>query len=128
MHPVLEKTFWVGIGGFVGANTRYWLGGWAASRFGTQFPWGTFIINITGSFILGLFTTLVTERFMASPNLRLLVAIGFVGAYTTFSTFEYETFMLVDSGSFMRASLNIILSVLAGFFAVGIGVRLAQIF
>ena len=122
----LINTLWVGLGGFLGANARYWLGGWIAERFGTQFPWGTFVINVTGSFILGLFATLITQRIIAAPHWRLLVAIGFVGAYTTFSTFEYETLTLAESGSMLRAIANVVFSVLAGFFAVWLGVKLAR--
>src|SRR5205085_57949 len=93
----LQKTLWVGLGGFLGANARYWIGLWIQARWGSSFPWSTFVINITGSFILGLFLTLVTGRYAVpgTPVLRLAVAIGFVGAYTTFSTFEFETFALV---------------------------------
>ncbi|MBI5834003.1 MAG: fluoride efflux transporter CrcB [Armatimonadetes bacterium] len=123
----LVTSLWVGLGGFLGANARYWLGGWVAQRWGTEFPWGTVLINVTGSFILGLFATLTTERFSAPPQLRLLVAIGFVGAYTTFSTFEYETLKLVESGSMMRAVANVVGSVLAGFAAVLIGARLGRL-
>src|SRR5262249_50937923 len=88
-EETLQRIGWVGLGGFLGANARYWLGGWVAERWGTDFPWATFVINISGSFILGLFMTLITERyaFPHAPTLRLVVAIGFVGAYTTFSTF-----------------------------------------
>ena len=118
---------WVGLGGFIGANARYLVGYWAAQRYGTAFPWGTFLINVSGSFILGLFTTLVTERFSAPPQLRLLIAIGFVGAYTTFSTFEYETLQLAGSGSLLRAFANAGGSLVAGFLAVWIGARLARL-
>ena len=120
------KTCWVGLGGFLGANARYWLGGWVAERYGIQFPWGTFVINVSGCFILGFFTTLISERFITAPHWRLLVSIGFVGAYTTFSTFEYETFALAESGALWRALANVICSVLAGFLAVWIGVKLAR--
>jgi len=123
----LIKILWVGLGGFLGANTRFWLGGWIAQRYGTAFPWGTFVINVTGAFILGLFSTLITERIIAAPNLRLLVAIGFVGAYTTFSTFEYETLTLAENGAFLRAVANIVFSVLAGFLAVWLGAKLARV-
>ena len=118
--------WWVGLGGFFGSNLRYLVGAWAARRFGPEFPWGTLLINISGSFILGLFSTFVAERIPAPPQLRLLVAIGFVGAYTTFSTFEYETWRLVESGSLMRALANVVGSVVAGFIAVVIGARLAR--
>ena len=90
------------------------------------FPFGTFVINITGSFILGLFMTLATERYVLPPAVRLMVPIGFVGAYTTFSAFEYETFALMRTGSFLMALLNVVLSVVAGFVAVYLGARLGR--
>ncbi|HLK56738.1 MAG TPA: fluoride efflux transporter CrcB [Chthonomonadaceae bacterium] len=117
----------VGLGGFIGANARYILGLWAAQKWGTQFPYGTFIINITGSFILGLFATLAL-RFAWNDNWRLLIAIGFVGAYTTFSTFEYETLQLVEQGTWLRAGLNILGSVLLGFGAAYLGRVVAGLF
>ena len=91
VRDALRKAWWIGLGGFLGANARYWLGGWVQARWGATFPWGTFVINVTGSFLLGFFMTLVTERFALpqSAALRLVVAIGFVGAYATFSTFEF---------------------------------------
>jgi len=116
----------VGIGGFIGANTRYWLGGWISNRYGATFPYATLVINVTGSFVLGLFMALITERYIAPPGLRLIVAIGFEGAYTTFSTLEYETLALASSGSLLRALLNIVLSVVSGFVAVWIGARLGR--
>jgi fluoride exporter len=126
---VLHKVWWVGFGGFLGANARYWLGGWVQERWGSAFPWGTFVINISGSFILGLFLTLVTERYAlpSAPTLRLVVAIGFVGAYTTFSTFEFETLALVSSGVWLRALGNALGSLLAGFAAVWLGVLLGRL-
>ncbi|OGG55430.1 MAG: camphor resistance protein CrcB [Candidatus Handelsmanbacteria bacterium RIFCSPLOWO2_12_FULL_64_10] len=123
---MVERIIYVGIGGFIGANARYWLGGWISNRYGSTFPYATLVINITGSFILGLFMALITERYIAPPGLRLIVAIGFVGAYTTFSTFEYETLALASSGSLLRALLNIVLSVVAGFVAVWLGARLGR--
>src|SRR5438045_8064029 len=83
LWAALQKTGWVGLGGFIGANARYWIGGWIQLRWGAAFPWSTFVINISGSFIIGLFLTLLTER-LAFPHpqvWRLAVAIGFVGAY-----------------------------------------------
>lgn len=120
------RTLWVGLGGFLGANARYWLGGWVAQRYGTEFPWGTVAINVSGSFVLGFFMALVTERFSAAPHVRLLVAIGFVGAYTTFSTFEYESFALGEAGSLLLAAANLLGSVALGFLAVWAGVRLGR--
>ena len=89
---------------------------------GTRFPYGTFVINISGSFLIGLILTLLAERTHWNPNLRYLIPIGFVGAYTTFSTFEYETLRTVQDGQIWIAFLNISLSVVIGFAAVWAGV------
>lgn len=116
------KYLMVGIGGFIGAIARFWLGSYIGGRMGTRFPYGTFVINISGSFLIGLILTVLSERAHLSPNWRYLVPIGFLGAYTTFSTFEYETLRTIQDGQFLIASLNIGLSVLLGFAAVWGGV------
>jgi CrcB protein len=126
MKEVLMKALLVGIGGFAGANARYWLGGWVSNRWGAAFPYATFVINVSGSFVLGLFMAMVTGRFIVHPNWRLIFAIGFVGAYTTFSTFEYETMGLMEVGSLRRALLNAMGSLVAGFIAVWLGARIGQ--
>jgi CrcB protein len=123
---VITKLCYVGAGGFLGAIARYLVGGWAAGKFGTSFPWGTFIINVSGSFLLGLITTLLTERFLGHGNIRLLIPIGFIGAYTTFSTFELETFNLASQGSLMLALLNAVGSFTIGFIALWLGVTLGR--
>src|SRR5205085_12185040 len=111
----------VGLGGFVGANARYIMGRWVAQQWGTAFPYGTLVINILGCLILGLFGTLA-DRLAWNDYWRFAIAIGFVGAFTTFSTFEYETFHLVSEGNFVRAAANILGSVIVGFIAVYVGV------
>lgn len=116
----------VGLGGFLGANARLILGTWAAKQWGTDFPYGTFIINVSGSFILGLFVSLM-DRFAWGDPWRLLVAVGFVGAYTTFSTFEVESLNLVTEGSLLRAGANILGSVVLGFLAAYAGVVVARL-
>lgn len=116
----------VGIGGFIGANARFVMAQWAAQVWGTDFPYGTFIINVSGSFILGLFATLAL-RLAWNDNWRLLVAIGFVGAYTTFSTFEYETLHLASEGAFARAMANALGSLVCGFGAAYLGMVLARL-
>jgi CrcB protein len=105
---------------------RFYLGGSVLARTAAPFPTATFVINITGSFIIGFFLTLVTERVAVSPHLRLAVAVGFVGAYTTFSTFEYETARLIEEGEMVRATLNVVLSVVVGFIAVWGGIFAAR--
>lgn len=116
----------VGLGGFLGANARYVLGSWVGQKWGTAFPYGTFVINVTGCFILGLFQTLALH-FAWSDSWRLLIAVGFVGAYTTFSTFEYETLQLAADGVWPRVMGNILGSVLLGFLAAYVGVVMARL-
>jgi CrcB protein len=114
----LLKYVMVGIGGFIGAIARFWLGSYIGGKMGTRFPYGTFVINISGSFLIGLILTILSEKAHWSPNWRYLVPVGFIGAYTTFSTFEYETLRTIQDGQFLIASLNVTLSVLLGFVAV----------
>ncbi len=117
----------IGMGGFLGAISRYAIGVWIGQKWGRSFPLGTFFINVSGSFFIGLLMTLLTERIMANPNWRLLLVVGFLGAYTTFSTFEYETGRLVKDGEWLIASMNVVLSVFAGFAAVKIGEIIAKV-
>jgi CrcB protein len=122
----LTKYLAVAAGGALGAVARYFLGGTILSRVASPFPTATFVINVTGSFILGFFLTVAAERAHFSPHLRLAVAVGFVGAYTTFSTFEYETLRLTEERGLMLAMLNVTLSVVVGFAAVWGGMALAH--
>lgn len=118
----MVKYLMVGIGGFLGAIARFWLGGYVSSKLGTRFPYGTFIINCSGSFLIGFIITILAEKTHWSPNWRYLIPIGFIGAYTTFSTFEYETFRVIQDGELFIAFLNVALSVIVGFAAVWLGV------
>lgn len=122
----LTRYLAVAVGGALGAMLRFYLGGSVLARTAAPFPTATFVINVTGSFIIGFFLTLATERIPLSPHLRLAVAVGFVGAYTTFSTFEYETARLVEQGDFLRATLNVVLSFVVGFVAVWGGIISAR--
>ncbi len=123
-RPLIDS-LWVGLGGFLGANARYWFGGWITTRCGTAMPWATLTINVTGSFLLGLVSTILAERHGASPALRLLIPIGFLGAYTTFSTFELETYTVARADA-PRAWLYVGLSVVLGLLAVVAGIRLGR--
>jgi CrcB protein len=112
----------VGIGGFAGAIARFALGSYIGNRMGSRLPYGTFVINISGSFLIGFILTFLAQRTGASPNWRYLIPIGFIGAYTTFSTFEYETLRTAQDGQILIALANVGLSVVAGFAAVWLGV------
>ena len=116
---------WVGAGGFVGAIARYFLGNMCGRLFGTGFPIGTMVINLTGSFILGWFLTAISQRMIVSDAWRLAVAVGFVGAYTTFSTYMYESNRLLEDGSGIKATINLLGSVVLGLIAVRLGMMLA---
>lgn len=115
----------IGIGGFVGANLRYWLGGWIAARFGVLFPIETMCINIAGSFLLGLFMTLALH-YTWSPEWRQAIAIGFIGSFTTYSTYEYESLRLLQEGLWLKAMLNLFGSLVLGLIAVALGVALGR--
>jgi CrcB protein len=103
------------------------LGNYIGSRFGLRFPYGTFVINMTGCFLIGLLMPLLA-RTTASPYWRYFLPIGFIGAYTTFSTFEYETLRAVQDGQLMTGLLNVALSVVVGFTAVWLGMAIGRVF
>ena len=111
----------ISLGGILGANSRYLIADWAAQRFGAGFPYGTFIINISGSFALGFFMAFLQDRAFIHPNYRLFFATGFCGAYTTFSTFTYESLRLWQDGSFLLAITNLLGSLAVGMFGVFLG-------
>ena len=117
----------VAIGGALGALARYGLGLWISNKWSQGFPLHTFIINISGAFLLGFLNILFIERLTVSPFWRIGIGIGFLGAYTTFSTFGYEVIMLLEGGSFLTAGLYTLLSIIVGFTGVALGVRLARI-
>lgn len=117
----------VAIGGAIGSVMRYLVSAWVAERFGTQFPYGTLVVNVAGCFIIGLFLVLATERLALSPYWRLFIASGFLGGLTTFSSFSYETFQLLAQSQFVPAMQNIGINVLAGLTATYLGVVLARV-
>lgn len=122
----MSKYIAVALGGALGSVARFVVGKLIAERWTTTFPFGTFVINVTGSFILGFFLELASERTSISPTWKLAIATGFVGAYTTFSTFEYETFKLLESGSGISGFMNVLLSLAFGFLAVWGGVAVGR--
>jgi CrcB protein len=122
----MASYFLIGIGGFLGAVCRYAVALWIGQRWGRTFPLGTFVVNVSGSFLISLLMSLFTEKYMASPQVRLFLVVGFLGAYTTFSTFEYETGNLLKDGEWSIALANVILSVIAGFVALKLGEIIAK--
>jgi CrcB protein len=123
---MLAKLLIIGMGGFLGSVTRYHAAQWIGQHWGRTFPLGTFIVNVSGCFLIGLLMHLFTERFMVKPQWRLFFVVGFLGSYTTFSTFEYESGELVKDGEMLIAVLNITLSVVAGFVALKLGEAVAK--
>jgi CrcB protein len=124
----LQKYFLIAVGGALGSMARYWVGSVVANRMGTKFPYGTFVINITACVIIGFSLTLLARRVDINPVWRFLVPVGFIGAYSTFSTYEWETLSTLRSGAFFLASLYAVSSLILGLAAVWAGSMLAEIF
>jgi CrcB protein len=112
----------IGIAGALGALARYGIGGLILSKGGRTFPWETFVVNVSGSLLLGFVFTVMTEQLTTASWLRAAVTIGFVGAYTTFSTLTYETYRLLEDGALGLAAANVLGSASAGLLAVYLGV------
>ena len=114
------------IGGGTGALARYVAASAIMTRFGGKFPLGTLVINVTGSFLIGFLMTMLTERLQLDPRWRLLLVVGFLGGYTTFSSFEWETYTTVREGGLWTGMLNVVSSVMLGYLAVTLGSVLAR--
>jgi CrcB protein len=116
----------ISIGAVLGANARYLVGVWVADRLGAAFPYGTLVINVSGSFLIGIVLTLST-KVLVPDWFRPLLAIGFLGAYTTFSTFTYETLGLIQNGSWLAAAGNVVGSLSFGLVGVFAGTVVARL-
>jgi fluoride exporter len=123
----LSKYLYVALGGALGSIARYWVGASVAGRTGTRFPWGTLIINITACVLLGFTMTWLGKRTTINPDFRFLVPIGFIGAYSTFSTYEWEAFSTMRAGAVMLAAVYIASSVVLGLAATWGGAWLAEV-
>jgi len=123
----MEKWFYLIGGGILGTVARYVLAGVVYQKIGTDFPYGTLIVNLIGCFLIGFFDTIFQEKFLFSPILRIFLMVGFCGAFTTFSTFMLETGNLIRDGETLRAFLNVILSVVLGFVVFRLGILLGEI-
>ena len=121
--PYLAVLAGAGIGGLA----RYAAGRWIMANYGGRFPLGTFIVNISGSFLIGVLMTLLTERLHPHPNWRLFLVVGILGGYTTFSSFEYETFQAMRDGSRWMGLFYMMGSVVIGYFGVWLGTVLTAV-
>jgi CrcB protein len=120
------QTLWIGVGAVLGANARYLVGVWAGTQLGSGFPFGTLIVNTTGSFALGLIAGLAGSRVNVTPEVRLLLAVGFLGAYTTFSSFTVETLVLARDGGVWVGILNVLANNLLGLACALVGFIISQ--
>lgn len=123
----LLKYMYIAVGGALGAIARFWVDSAVANRLGTKFPYGTFVINITACVVIGFSLTFLAKRTDLNPAWRFLIPIGFVGAYSTFSSYEWEIVANLRSGDFSIASLYAFGSLFLGLVAVWCGILLAEI-
>jgi CrcB protein len=123
----MHKYLLVGMGGFAGAIARYWMGTFVTQRLGLRFPYGTFLINVSGCFLIGFFMYLLAERGVLDAHWLFVIVIGFIGAYTTFSTFEYETMRALQDGQIGIGLLYVASSLLVGFAMVWLGAQTAKL-
>ena len=123
----MQKYVWIATGGAVGSIARYWIGSAVGSRMGIRFPYGTLIVNITACLIIGFSLTYLGRRADLDPAWRFLIPIGFVGAYSTFSTYEWETLATLRSGAYWLASLYAVGSLILGLAATWAGAALGDV-
>jgi CrcB protein len=115
------------LGGAMGVNARYWLGVWMSRWTSPRFPWATFTINVSGSFAIGLLAVGL-GRWLPHPNARLMMVVGFLGGYTTFSTFSFDSLTMLERGEVGLSLANMVGSVVAGVLAAGLGAAVARVF
>lgn len=126
--PAIRNLIAVSLGAIAGALSRYYVSLWFLQRFGSAFPYGTFVINITGCFVMGFFFTLATERILIiSAEIKLLIATGFLGSYTTFSTYGLDTITLLCAQRFAPALIYWLGSAMLGITSIQLGVVIARL-
>jgi CrcB protein len=123
----LQRYLFIAIGGALGSVARFWIGTTVAGRMGTRFPFGTLVVNITACLIIGLSLEILNRHTNLNPSWRFLIPIGFIGAYSTFSTYEWEIYSNLMQGAFWIAILYLTVSLVAGLIAVAAGVSLAKL-
>jgi len=116
----------IALGSVVGANLRYFVSDWLAKHYSASFPYGTMLVNASGSLIIGFFLIWTSERVLASPDLRLLVAVGFCGSYTTFSSYSFETLRMIQEGHIWAAGTNFLVNNMLSLACVLLGATLAR--
>jgi fluoride exporter len=124
--PRVQRYLLIAVFGALGAMSRYALDGWITSTARGEFPWGTLLVNVTGSFALGIVVELTTSRLLAHPNWRIALGIGFLGAFTTFSTFTYDSVRLADDSAHALALLNVVAMTMLGLIAAAAGLLLGR--
>ncbi len=117
---------YIAVFGAVGCLARYAVSGWVYALAGRALPWGTLVVNVAGSFLIGLIMEGSLRSTLVSPDLRLGLTVGFLGGFTTFSTFSYETFRLLEEGSYLQAGANMLLSVVACVVCTALGILAAR--
>jgi CrcB protein len=122
----VQKYLLIATGGALGSMARYWVGSTISGRMGTRFPYGTFVINMTACVIIGFSLTYLGKRADLGPAWRFLIPLGFIGAYSTFSTYEWETLSTLRSGAFALAGLYSVGSLILGLAATWLGAVLAE--
>ena len=123
----MQKYLLIALGGALGSVARYWVGSTVSGRVGIRFPYGTLLVNITACVIIGFSLTYLGKRADLSPAWRFLIPVGFIGAYSTFSTYEWETLSTLRSGAYFLAGLYAVGSLILGLAATWLGTALADL-
>ena len=123
----MQKTISIGLAGLVATLLRYWLSGFVARQYGETFPWGTMAVNLIGCLLTGVVFFLSEERFLVNPTVRMVLLIGLLGGFTTFSSYGLQTFSLLRDGEFGLAILNVVTSNILGLFMVWVGYVLGRV-
>ncbi|HEX5233974.1 MAG TPA: fluoride efflux transporter CrcB [Silvibacterium sp.] len=123
----MQKYFYIALGGALGSIARFWVGAAVAGKLGTRFPYGTFVVNLTACIVIGFSVEMLGKHAEINPAWRYMIPTGFIGAYSTFSTFEWETFSNLQLGSFTIAGLYVASSILLGLMGVWCGVMVAKL-